>query len=70
MAVEKLDELENNVRSSLLGEFRIWLSCRTRFLGLPGAPLSLNLQGSDNPRQRTQPVFSPEHLSFRAPIAL
>lgn len=43
------------------------VSSRSRFLGLPGAPSSLNLQGMDRPRQREHPLFSPEHLSFRAP---
>jgi hypothetical protein len=65
---EKSDELENDVRSSLFGKFRTWVSCRMRFRGLPGAPLSLNLHGNAKLRQREQPVFSPEHLSFRAPV--
>jgi hypothetical protein len=67
---EKLEELENDVRCSLFGKFWTWVSCRIRFLGLPGAPLSLNLQGNARLRQREQPVFSPEHLSFRAPVFL
>lgn len=68
MTEEKLDELENDVRSSLFGKVRTWVSCRIRFLGLPGAPLSLNLHGNAKLRQREHPVFSPEHLSFRAPV--
>lgn len=60
MVEERLHELENDIRSSLLGKFRSWISCRIRFLGLPGVPLTLNLQGIDSRRQREQPVFSPE----------
>jgi hypothetical protein len=66
---ERLDKLENDVRSSLPVKLRTGFSCRIRFLGLPGVPLSLNLQDNNNPRQREQPDFSPEHLSFRAPIS-
>lgn len=43
-------------------------SGKGRFLGLPGAPLSLKMQGSDKVTQREQPFLSPEHLSFRVPI--
>jgi hypothetical protein len=57
-------ELEEPVRSTLCTS-----SCsRARFLGLPGAPSSLNLHVNDRPRQREQPLFSPEHLSFRVPV--
>ena len=58
-------ELEDPVRSTLCAS---WSCSRARFLGLPGAPSSLNLHVNDSPRQREQPLFSPEHLSFRAPV--
>jgi hypothetical protein len=65
---EKCEEVENPVRSFSFGKSRSGSSCRTRFLGLPGAPFSLNLQVNANPLQREQPLFSPEHLSFRDPM--
>lgn len=68
MTGEKCEELEDPIRSSRFGKSRSGSSCRARFLGLPGAPLSLNLQVNVKLRQREQPLFSPEHLSFRAPI--
>lgn len=42
-------------------------SCRGRFLGRPGAPLSWNLHCRERFRHREQPFLSPEHRSFLAP---
>ena len=67
---ESCEELEDPVRSPLFGQSLSGSACRVCFLGLPGAPLSLNLQVKDKLRQREQPLFSPEHRSFRAPIHL
>ncbi|KAJ5618331.1 hypothetical protein N7528_006974 [Penicillium herquei] len=64
---DNCDELDDAVRSRLTKESIAAVSCRSRFLGLPGAPLSLNLQGSDSDLHLEQPLLSPEHLSLRAP---
>jgi hypothetical protein len=42
-------------------------SWRGRFLGRPGAPLSLNLHWRARFRHLEQPFLSPEHRSFLAP---
>ncbi|KAJ5729573.1 uncharacterized protein N7483_004081 [Penicillium malachiteum] len=66
---ENCDELDDDaVRSRLVKVSMPVCSCRSRFLGLPGAPLSLNLQGNDSDLHLEQPVLSPEHLSLRAPV--
>ncbi|KAJ5703122.1 hypothetical protein N7488_010670 [Penicillium malachiteum] len=65
---DNCDELDDAVRSRLTKESIAAVSCRSRFLGLPGAPLSLNLQGNDSDLHLEQPLLSPEHLSLRAPV--
>ncbi|KAJ5732275.1 hypothetical protein N7493_003756 [Penicillium malachiteum] len=65
---DNCDELDDAVRSRLAKESIPPVSCRNRFLGLPGAPLSLNLQGNDSDLHLEQPLLSPEHLSLRAPV--
>ena len=64
---EVCEELDDFGGSSVMDESRSDSSCLVHFLGLPGAPLVLNLHGNDKLRQREHPLLSPEHRSFRVP---